>query len=134
MIYTLDTNVLAAILRDDAEVVQRVANALNRDDRVTLNAMTYFETRRGLHLPTFKRKLENFERFAQLWGVLPLDTAALDVSAIIYQNLRSKGTPLEDADILIAGTALANNAVLVTRNTKHFARVEGLRLEDWEHV
>ena len=70
----------------------------------------------------------------QARGLLPLDLSALDISSSIYQDLRSKGTLLEDADILIAGIAIANNAVLVTRNTRHFARVEGLRLEDWEHV
>ena len=95
--------------------------------------MTYFETKRGLFLPTFEKKLENFERFTDLFGVLPLDTAALDVSADIYQDLRRKGTPLEDADILIAGIALAHDTTLVTRNTKHFARVEGLGLENWEN-
>ena len=75
-----------------------------------------------------------FEALLQEARVLDLDRLALDVSATVYQYLRSKGTPLEDADILIAGIAIANDAVLVTRNTKHFARVEGLRLEDWEHV
>ena len=34
-------------------------------------------------------------------------------------------------DTLIAGTALANNAILVTHNTKEFERVFGLQLEDW---
>ena len=132
MTYTLDTNAVAAILRDNEVFVERMNYVLNQDDRITINAMTYFETRRGLYLPTFRKKLENFEQFADLFGVLPLDTAALDVSASIYQDLRRKGTPLEDADILIAGIAIANDAVLVTRNTKHFARIEGLRLEDWE--
>ena len=94
--------------------------------------MTYFETRRGLFLPTFRRKLATFERFANLLGVLPLDTSALDTAADIYQDLRRQGTLLEDADILIAGIAIANNAVLVTRNLKHFERIPGLRLESWE--
>ena len=95
--------------------------------------MTYFETKRGLYLPTFRRKLESFERFTDLFGVLPLDIVALDTSVSIYQDLRRKGTPLEDADILIAGIARANDAVLVTRNIKHFERIEGLGLEDWEN-
>ena len=47
-------------------------------------------------------------------------------------DLRRKGTPLEDADILVAGIAPLHDAVLVTRNLKHFRRVEGLRLESWE--
>jgi tRNA(fMet)-specific endonuclease VapC len=34
-------------------------------------------------------------------------------------------------DALIAAIALANNAVLVTHNVKHFEHIEGLRLEDW---
>ncbi|CAN5873895.1 hypothetical protein BH24DEI2_BH24DEI2_16700 [soil metagenome] len=42
------------------------------------------------------------------------------------------GTLLEDADILIAGIAVANAAVLVTHNTRHLERIEGLRLENWE--
>jgi len=33
---------------------------------------------------------------------------------------------------LIAATALANDAVLVTHNQKEFARIAGLRLVDWE--
>lgn len=132
MTYTLDTNAVAAILRDDKSFAERVANTLTHGDSVTLNAMTYFETKRGLFLPTFRRKLETFGRFADLLGVLPLDTGALDISAAIYQDLRHKGTPLEDADILIAGIAIANDAILVTRNLKHFERVGGLRLETWE--
>ena len=97
-----------------------------------MNAITYFETRRGLFLSTFKRKFATFERFANLFGVLPLDTSALDISADLYQTLRRQGTLSEDADILIAGIATSNDAVLVTRNLRHFERTEGLRLETWE--
>lgn len=132
MIYTLDTNAVAAILRDDQNFIERITSAVSRGDEVTLNAMTYFETKRGLFLPTFKKKLETFTNFADRFGALQLDITALDVSTRLYQDLRRKGTPLEDADILIAGVAIANDATLVTRNLKHFERVEGLRLESWE--
>ena len=99
---------------------------------VTLKALSYFEIRRGLVLPRFARKFAAFQRLTQMHGLLPLDVRVLDVSADIYQNLRRQGTPLEDADILIAGIAIANDATLVTRNLKHFERVDGLPLETWE--
>jgi len=34
-------------------------------------------------------------------------------------------------DLMTAAIALANNATLVTHNTREFARVPGLRTEDW---
>jgi tRNA(fMet)-specific endonuclease VapC len=34
-------------------------------------------------------------------------------------------------DLKIASTVLANEATLLTRNTRDFARIPGLRVEDW---
>lgn len=98
---------------------------------VTLNAVSYFETRRGLK-PEMVRKRMLFEALLQQADLLGLERSELDVAATIYRDLRDRGAPLEDADVLIAGIVLANDAVLVTRNLKHFERVEGLKLESWE--
>jgi tRNA(fMet)-specific endonuclease VapC len=35
-------------------------------------------------------------------------------------------------DVQIAAIALANGCTLVTHNTSEFARVPGLRIEDWQ--
>jgi len=130
--YVLDTNVVSALLRNHAEVVPKLTEVTVAGDGVTLTAISYFEARRGLLLPHLANKLRVFERFARVYGVLPLTTSTLDLAADIYQELRRRGELIEDADILIAATALAHDAVLVTRNLKHFERVEGLRLESWE--
>ena len=53
------------------------------------------------------------------------------ISAEIYAKLRKRGMPIDDIDILIAGTVLAHNWVLVTHNNKHFGRIEGLEIKDW---
>lgn len=100
---------------------------------VTLNAISYFETQRGLK-PEAVRKRLLFEALLSEANVLDLDRPALDISASIYQDLRRIGTPLEDADILIAGIALAHDATLATRNLRHFGRIEGLSLESWESI
>ena len=134
MIYTLDTNALTALLTGRGNIGERFLGALSRRDEVTLNAVSYYEMKRGLFLPRFARRLTQFEAFVKDYRSLPMDVASLDVAVDIYQKLRTTGTLLEDADVFAAGIAVANNAVLVTRNIKHFARVEGLKLEDWEHV
>lgn len=46
-------------------------------------------------------------------------------------RLKSKGKLIGEFDLLIATTAVHHNMTLVTNNTKHMARVEGLSLENW---
>ena len=45
--------------------------------------------------------------------------------------LEASGRRIDDADIIIASIALENGMTLVTGNTKHFERIEGLELENW---
>lgn len=45
--------------------------------------------------------------------------------------LQQRGTPIEDMDLAIASIAVALPARLATGNTQHFARIEGLELDEW---
>lgn len=56
---------------------------------------------------------------------------ALDVFAQEKARLFNAGRPLPDFDLLIGATAIHHDLTLVTNNTKHFQRLEGIRLEDW---
>ncbi len=60
-----------------------------------------------------------------------LDHVALDRAAELYADLRTRGQLIEDADLLSAAIALVHDMVLVTNNTAHFNRIEGLQIEDW---
>jgi tRNA(fMet)-specific endonuclease VapC len=46
-------------------------------------------------------------------------------------DLRHRGELIEDANLLIASTALAYQLTVVTNNTRHFARISGLTIESW---
>lgn len=68
--------------------------------------------------------------------LLPLEISSYDELCagqygLVRARLKKKGRPIGSLDALIAAHALALDVVLVTRNTKELARVEGLRLEDW---
>ena len=59
-----------------------------------------------------------------------------DESAAVYGRIRADlaelGTLIGPNDLLIAAIAQANNLTLITRNTREFSRVAGLKLEDWQ--
>ena len=95
------------------------------------NAVSYYETKRGLLFAGAQRQLVTFERLWQVQGIVMLDQPVLDKAAEIYADLRGAGQLIEDADLLMAAAALVHDMTLVTHNTAHFSRITGLRLEDW---
>jgi len=49
----------------------------------------------------------------------------------IRAELERQGQRIGEYDTLIAGQAFCRNLILVTSNTREFARVKGLVVEDW---
>ena len=63
--------------------------------------------------------------------ILPFEERDADCSGKIRSSLRQKGTPVGGYDVLLAGTALNRELILVTSNLCEFNRIDGLRLENW---
>jgi tRNA(fMet)-specific endonuclease VapC len=64
-------------------------------------------------------------------NILGFDSKAAFVCGRLRAELEKTGTPLALADLEIAAIALANQLVLVTGNTRHFARIPNLTMENW---
>ena len=62
---------------------------------------------------------------------MPLNESCTKVYGAIASELTRRGIPIGDLDAVIAAHALTIDATLVTNNVKHFARVPGLRVENW---
>jgi tRNA(fMet)-specific endonuclease VapC len=75
--------------------------------------------------------LAKLDRFIRNFHSYMFDDAAADVYGHIRADLAAQGTPIGPNDLMIAAIALANNLIVVTHNTREFARVTGLSLEDW---
>lgn len=69
-------------------------------------------------------------QFIEEIRVLPI-SGALDVYAAERARLENEGKKIDDFDLLIGATAVANTFKLVTHNTKHFERLDSIVLEDW---
>lgn len=129
--YTPDTNHVRALLQSEPQYLQKHREALDGDFPVLLNAISYFETRRGLLYVNARGKLGILNAIVRQTGIVPLDKTALDIAADLHVDLRGKGQLIEDADLLMAAIALAQDLTLLTANTRHFQRIESLRIENW---
>lgn len=108
------------------------ANAyLKEYSQLSFSIITQFEIIRGLKAWGSTRKLTDFRKASVESRVLPLTTDIVERASDIYAYLRQQGTPIEDADMLIAATAIVHNLALITDNEKHFNRVVGLQVENW---
>ena len=122
----LDTNICSYIIR---ERPLAVAVRLESVGEAMISCITDYELVRGaLNQP---RLFERVEQFLRRVAVLAWDQAAARHAAQIWADLTVRGQRIGDNDILIAGHALAAGCTLVTNNTREFARVAGLQIEDW---
>ena len=76
--------------------------------------------------------LRVLEEFFGTVASLPFDDRCAEEYGLIRAELERAGTPIGPNDVLIAATARAHGAVLVTHNVREFSQVAGLRIEDWE--
>lgn len=63
--------------------------------------------------------------------VIPFDETAAAYYGRVRAELESAGTPIGPLDKIISAQGLALQAVVVTNNTREFAKVPGLMIEDW---
>ncbi|MDP3028618.1 MAG: type II toxin-antitoxin system VapC family toxin [Deltaproteobacteria bacterium] len=63
--------------------------------------------------------------------VVTLGKESVDIFGMLKANMESSGTPLDDFDLALASCALAHNLILVTNNSRHFERIEGLKIQNW---
>lgn len=133
-VYMLDTDICSFIMRErQASVLERLQEVAESQHRIAISVITYYEMLLGTAgrnaSPRHAALVEAF--VARLSTILPWEAAAAVEATRIKRDLTTRGTLIGGNDIMIAGHALAAGCVLVTNNTREFARVEGLRFEDW---
>lgn len=130
MKYLLDTNILVYAYQNRGGCRQRLD--AHDPTRIHVCPINVFEIERGIAKSARPQALRLFlsdtlARYVQA----PLDIAAAQCAGQLRASLERRGQPIGPYDLLIAGIALAHDLTLVTHNTAEFARVPGLKLEDW---
>ncbi len=120
----IDSDVLIDVLKGRQSAAAWIAE-YSRDSLLITSSVNVFELSRGWDSD---RATEAGMALLREFIILPLDTRAALEAAVIDTELRQRGTPLDAGDLLIAGMARANGLAVITRNVRHFGRIEGLEV------
>lgn len=118
-----DTDVLIDYLRGRG-AADRVALEL-RTGALATTCVSAFELWAGART---KKQRTAVDALLAAVPILALEASAARRAAEVRQALEGSGRPIGMADSLIAGLCLEAGAILLTRNHRHFERVDGLRL------
>ena len=139
MIYLLDTDTLTLAHRGTHGVGDRIA-AARASGEVAVSVVTRIEVVRGRFEAVLKAAdgaalaraqelLSSSETYLAGFRVVPFDPPAVAEFDRLREDKKARKAGRND--LLIACIALAHNALLVTRNTKDYKNVAGLRIENW---
>ena len=130
--YYLDTNVIIdATARKTAKQIRPHFENLKPED-IGIPSIVIAELEYGArHSNDYENNMKIVEEFVAPYKIIPFTQKEATAYGKVREQLTKDGNLIGPNDMLIAATALANSATLVTHNTDEFSRVEGLPLEDW---
>ncbi len=134
MIYVLDTNIFSEVVKKQTNANVSRLMEIHKDE-IYLASTVWQELLYGMQIMAEGRKKREISDYlyegVSKFPVLIYDKQSATIHAQIRANCRKKGKTLAFADSQIASIAMANNAVLVTRNVSDFEGVGGLKIENW---
>jgi len=130
MTFLLDANAVIGLLKGNTGLLAGVRRHAPQD--FGLPAIAAHELFYGAYKS--QRTAQNLELLDGLYlAVLEFDKEDARQAGEIRAALAASGMPIGPYDVLIAGQARARDLILITRNVGEFARVDGLRIENWEN-
>lgn len=130
--YLLDTNICGFLFRDKYGIKEKIKQVGLENCAVSL--LTIAELMVGVEYTlqnTGVNKYENLKLFENSVTILPVEPS-IEFAAKEKARLQLAGTEVNDLiDLLIAGTAYANDLTLITDNIKHFQNIKGIKIDNW---
>lgn len=128
--WVLDTNTLIYFFKGQGKIADRLFERAPKD--IGIPSIVLYELQVGIAKSSSpEKRTRQLAELTSVIQVLPFHQREAKAAADIRADLERQGAPIGPYDTLIAGTALAHGAILVTHNTKEFDRIEALRTEDW---
>ena len=130
-VYMLDTNICIYIQRRKPSQIWQRFKAMRYGDAV-ISLITWGELLYGAAKSQNPQNVrEALREFASLVPVMPMPPDTGVVYGELRATLEKQGQPIGNNDLWIAAHALSAGLILVTNNIREFARIPGLRAENW---
>ena len=127
--YLFDTNICIYYIKGRFGLKEKL-NSINKESRF-ISEISLAELKFGVNTSQFPDKnkiiLEDFLTGIQILPIL----SSLDIYAKEKARLKKKGELIDDFDLLIGASSIANDMVLVTNNEMHFLRLHNIKIENW---
>ena len=127
--FMLDTDTVSYALRGEGRVAARLLE--HRPSQLCISSITLAELRFGAEARRSRRLHDLIGTFIESVEPVAFDERAADQFASVASALARRGAPIGTFDTLMAAHALALDVTLVTNNARHFARVGGLKTQNW---
>jgi len=133
MKYMLDTNVLMHFANDERKryKIDKQLDRIGRENTFVSSITVHEVHTKLIKAKVSKRNIDALYAMLNIFTVRNFNTGAAIESAKVRAALENKGDGIGERDMLLAGHAKFERAILVTNNTKHFKLVHGLKIEDW---
>jgi len=125
----VDTDFLIAVLRGDQSAIP-VIEELDREKIRFTTVINAFELYAGAYY-TGKKAVEESKNLLSKFHIINFDDTCAEKAGEIFATLKKKGMSLDVRDVMIAAVASNYDLTLITRNVKHFSRIEGLKVKSW---
>ena len=130
--YLLDTNICIFYIKGQYELDKKIIEV--GEQNCFISEMTVAELKYGIeNSKTIEAMRIIVEAFIPKFAVIPIYNS-LDIYAKEKAKLRKQGLLIDDFDILIGSTSVANSLTMVTNNVFHLSRLDNIIIEDWTTV
>ena len=134
MIYALDSNIISAILIKDSNTINHYQQKIKQGGEFIIPPIVFYEIERGLLAKNLLAKRRAFIDFCYDIEIGDFNYEIWCRAAQIYADLSKRGKLIGsgfDGDVFIAAYCIYNKYTLVTKNKRHFERIDGLLYECW---
>src|SRR3989338_2315479 len=128
----LDTSFIIDLMEMDEGALDKHGQLVEKNETSRISSAALFELWSGVG-HSKKGEEEKLKIMRALSGIstIALTAPMAEKAGEIHGTLAKEGRGIDNIDAMIASTALHENETLPTRNVKHFARVNGLRIESY---